>query len=200
MVPGEDIVLAFSMVIKVKFGTVIVCFGLTLIVIAGALSFIFFGSLNGIGTIIAAAITGLIVNFINRHCGLWDRRNRRRQRSKPSSRPHSSTISSGVAPPELNRPAPEWNMWNMRIELCNSERMSAWPRRYAHSYAHSRMRIKVSASGICDQLDAQRMEVSIDVNPHEVARVLRDEHAHAGEQRSARRIALENRSSPAGRC
>ena len=67
MVPGEGIVLAFSMVIKVKFSTVKVCFDIMLIVIAGVLSFIFFGRLNGIGTVIAAAITGLIVNFINRH-------------------------------------------------------------------------------------------------------------------------------------
>lgn len=37
--------------------------------IAGVLSFIFFGRLDGIGlgTVIAAAFTGLIVNFINRH-------------------------------------------------------------------------------------------------------------------------------------
>ncbi|WP_133119380.1 YczE/YyaS/YitT family protein [Bifidobacterium scaligerum] len=69
MVPGEGIVRAFSMVTKVRFGTVKVCFDISLIVIASVLSFIFFGRLNelGIGTIIAAAITGLIVNFFNRH-------------------------------------------------------------------------------------------------------------------------------------
>ncbi|MBW3090559.1 YczE/YyaS/YitT family protein [Bifidobacterium miconisargentati] len=69
MVPGEGIVRAFSMVTKVRFGTVKVCFDISLIVIAGVLSFLFFGRLNGlgIGTIIAAAITGLIVNFFNRH-------------------------------------------------------------------------------------------------------------------------------------
>lgn len=69
MVPGEGIMRAFSMVTKVKFGTVKACFDVSLIIIAGALSLIFFGRLNdiGAGTVIAAAITGLIVNFINRH-------------------------------------------------------------------------------------------------------------------------------------
>ncbi|MBT1165701.1 YczE/YyaS/YitT family protein [Bifidobacterium simiarum] len=69
MVPGEGIVRAFSTVTKVRFGTVKVCFDVSLIVIATALSFVFFGRLNGlgVGTIVAAAITGLIVNFLNRH-------------------------------------------------------------------------------------------------------------------------------------
>lgn len=69
MVPGEGIVRAFSIVTKIRFGTVKVCFDVSLIIIAGVLSFIFFGRLNGIGigTIIAAVITGVIVNFFNRH-------------------------------------------------------------------------------------------------------------------------------------
>lgn len=67
--PGEGVVRAFSTVTKVRFGTVKFCFDVSLIVIAGALSFAFFGRLDGIGigTVIAAAITGLIVNLINRH-------------------------------------------------------------------------------------------------------------------------------------
>ena len=69
MVPGEGVVRAFSIVTKARFGTVKVCFDVSLIIIAGVLSFLFFGRLNGlgVGTIIAAAITGLIVNLINRH-------------------------------------------------------------------------------------------------------------------------------------
>lgn len=49
VVPGEGIVRAISQVSGKRFGTVKVYFDVTLIVIAVALSFLFFGKLNGIG-------------------------------------------------------------------------------------------------------------------------------------------------------
>ncbi|WP_239512584.1 YczE/YyaS/YitT family protein [Bifidobacterium avesanii] len=69
MVPGEGAVRALQIVTKARFGTLKVCFDVSLIVIATALSFVFFGRLNGlgIGTVVAAVITGQIVNFLNRH-------------------------------------------------------------------------------------------------------------------------------------
>ncbi|NEG54230.1 YczE/YyaS/YitT family protein [Bifidobacterium platyrrhinorum] len=69
MVPGEGIVNAFAKVTKVRFGTVKVCFDVSLIIIAGVLSSVFFGRLDGlgVGTVVAAVITGQIVNLINRH-------------------------------------------------------------------------------------------------------------------------------------
>ena len=68
-VPGEGIVRAIACVSGKKFGTVKVCFDVTLILIAGVLSFLFFGGLNGlgIGTLISALIVGKIVNLINEH-------------------------------------------------------------------------------------------------------------------------------------
>ncbi|KFI51433.1 YczE/YyaS/YitT family protein [Bifidobacterium callitrichos] len=69
MVPGEGIVHAFSVVTKVRFGTVKVYFDVSLIIIAGVLSFVFFHRLNGlgVGTVVVAVITGQIVNLLNRH-------------------------------------------------------------------------------------------------------------------------------------
>ena len=69
MVPGEGIVYAIAHVTKIRFGTVKVCFDVTLVVIATVMSFVFFGRLEGlgVGTIVAAVITGQIVNFLNRH-------------------------------------------------------------------------------------------------------------------------------------
>ncbi|OZG66463.1 hypothetical protein BHAP_0325 [Bifidobacterium hapali] len=70
MVPGEGVVNALVIVTKARFGTLKVCFDVLLIIIAGILSFVFFGGIRGlgIGTIVAAIITGQIVNVINRYC------------------------------------------------------------------------------------------------------------------------------------
>lgn len=68
MVPGEGIVHAIATVTKVRFGTVKVCFDVTLSVIAAVMSFVFFGRLEGlgVGTVVAAVLTGQIVNALNR--------------------------------------------------------------------------------------------------------------------------------------
>lgn len=70
MVPGEGVVNALAIVTKARFGTLKVCFDVSLIIIAGILSFVFFSGIRGlgIGTIVAAIITGQIVNVINRYC------------------------------------------------------------------------------------------------------------------------------------
>lgn len=62
---GANII--FSLVIDL--GTAKICFDVTLIVVAGLLSFIFFGRLNGVGlgTVISALAVGKIVNVLNRH-------------------------------------------------------------------------------------------------------------------------------------
>lgn len=74
MVPGEGIVRAISQVSGRRFGTVKVYFDVTLIVIAVALSFLFFGRLNGIGlgTVVSALAVGKIVNIVDRHFPLLD--------------------------------------------------------------------------------------------------------------------------------
>lgn len=71
-VPGEGIVRALSVVVKRSFGTVKVYFDVTLIVIAVILSFLFFGSLQGvgIGTVVSAVTVGRFVNLINAHVPL----------------------------------------------------------------------------------------------------------------------------------
>ena len=68
-VPGEGLVNAISSKSGMKFGTAKICFDVTLIVVAGLLSFIFFGRLNGVGlgTVISALAVGKIVNVLNRH-------------------------------------------------------------------------------------------------------------------------------------
>ncbi|MCH9275991.1 DUF6198 family protein [Bifidobacterium amazonense] len=70
MVPGEGVVNAFATVTKVRFGTVKVCFDVSLVIIAGIMSFVFFGRIDGlgVGTVVAAVITGQIVNLINCFC------------------------------------------------------------------------------------------------------------------------------------
>ena len=62
---GANII--FSLVIDL--GTAKICFDVTLIVVAGLLSFIFFGRLNGVGlgTVISALAVGKIVNVLNCH-------------------------------------------------------------------------------------------------------------------------------------
>ena len=67
LVPGEGIVRAISSTLDRPFGTCKLCFDASLVAIACALSFAFFGGLNGlgVGTIVSALIVGPIVNLIN---------------------------------------------------------------------------------------------------------------------------------------
>ena len=69
VVPGEGIVRAISQVSGKRFGTVKVYFDVTLIVIAVALSLLFFGKLNGIGvgTVVSALTVGKFVNLVDRY-------------------------------------------------------------------------------------------------------------------------------------
>ena len=69
VVPGEGIVRALAQTTKIKFGTVKVYFDVTLIVIAGILSLLFFQKFNGvgIGTVVSAIVVGRFVNWINLH-------------------------------------------------------------------------------------------------------------------------------------
>ena len=72
MVPGEGIVAAISKVSGRRFGSVKVAFDVTLILIAAALSWVFFGNLVGVGvgTLLSAVSVGQFVNLINRHVPL----------------------------------------------------------------------------------------------------------------------------------
>lgn len=72
MVPGEGIVAAISKVSGRRFGSVKVTFDVTLILIAAALSWVFFGDLVGVGvgTLLSAVSVGQFVNLINRHVPL----------------------------------------------------------------------------------------------------------------------------------
>ena len=72
MVPGEGIVAAISKVSGWRFGSVKVAFDVTLILIAAALSWVFFGDLVGVGvgTLLSAVSVGQFVNLINRHVPL----------------------------------------------------------------------------------------------------------------------------------
>lgn len=74
MVPGEGIVHAISTAAKRPFGSCKLCFDTSLALLACALSFVFFGYLNGpgVGTIVSALIVGPIVNVINAHVPLID--------------------------------------------------------------------------------------------------------------------------------
>ena len=69
VVPVEGIVRALAQTTKIKFGTVKVYFDVTLIVIAGILSLLFFQKFNGvgIGTVVSAIVVGRFVNWINLH-------------------------------------------------------------------------------------------------------------------------------------
>ena len=68
VVPGEGLVSAISTVVKKEFGTIKVCFDVTLMSTSVILSFLFFHQLNGIreGTVISAVLVGLIVKFYHR--------------------------------------------------------------------------------------------------------------------------------------
>ena len=69
VVPGEGIVRTIARVTKVRFGTVKICFDVTLALIALVLSFLFFETLRGLGlaTIICAVLVGWLVNRVNDH-------------------------------------------------------------------------------------------------------------------------------------
>lgn len=68
MLPGESFVRAVSQTWKTDFGTTKVAFDVSMTVIAGVLSFLFFGMLNGVreGTIIAAILVGFIARLFGR--------------------------------------------------------------------------------------------------------------------------------------
>lgn len=67
MLPGESFVRAISDTWHKKFGTIKVIFDVSMTVIAGILSFVFFYQLQGIreGTIVAAILVGFIVGIFN---------------------------------------------------------------------------------------------------------------------------------------
>lgn len=77
MVPGEGLVRAIAIVIikkfgSARFGTIKNLFDISLMLIATALSFVFFGGLNGVGagTVISALLVGRVVNLANDHLPL----------------------------------------------------------------------------------------------------------------------------------
>ena len=72
VVPGEGIVGAIAYVTKQEFGRVKIFFDCTLMLTSLILSFVFFGSMQGIGigTIISALLVGRIVSFMNMHLPL----------------------------------------------------------------------------------------------------------------------------------
>lgn len=72
-VPGEGIVRAISIAVNrhspdIRFGSIKVIFDVSLIVLAAILSFLFFGSLKGVGlgTVISALLVGRFVNLFSR--------------------------------------------------------------------------------------------------------------------------------------
>ena len=62
-VPGEGIVKAIAIASKKEFGSVKICFDLSMIAIASVLSLVFFHGLHGvgIGTVITAFLTDLVI-------------------------------------------------------------------------------------------------------------------------------------------
>lgn len=69
MLPGESFVRAIVQTWNTNFGTTKIVFDSSMTVIAGVLSFIFFGKLNGIreGTIIAALLVGFIARLFGKY-------------------------------------------------------------------------------------------------------------------------------------
>ncbi len=69
MLPGESFVRAIVQTWRTNFGTTKIVFDSSMTVIAGALSFLFFGKLNGVreGTIIAALLVGFIARLFGKH-------------------------------------------------------------------------------------------------------------------------------------
>ena len=75
VVPGEGIVRAIALVSGNKFGSVKVAFDVALVLIAVALSLLFFHRLRGMGagTVISALLVGRLVNLYNRRLPLLAR-------------------------------------------------------------------------------------------------------------------------------
>ena len=69
MLPGESFVRAIVQTWNTNFGTTKILFDSSMTVVAGALSFLFFGKLNGVreGTIIAALLVGFIARLFGKH-------------------------------------------------------------------------------------------------------------------------------------
>ena len=68
MLPGESFVRAIVMTWHTEFGVTKICFDVSMTVIAGVLSFVFAGKLDGVreGTIIAALLVGFIARLFGR--------------------------------------------------------------------------------------------------------------------------------------
>ena len=69
MLPGESFVRAIVQTWNTNFGTTKILFDSSMTIIAGVLSFVFFGKLNGVreGTIIAALLVGFIARLFGKH-------------------------------------------------------------------------------------------------------------------------------------
>lgn len=69
MLPGESFVRAIVQTWNTNFGTTKIVFDSSMTIIAGVLSFLFFGTLNGVreGTIIAALLVGFIARLFGKH-------------------------------------------------------------------------------------------------------------------------------------
>ena len=69
MLPGESFVRAIVQTWNTNFGTTKIIFDSSMTIIAGVLSFVFFGRLNGVreGTIIAALFVGFIARLFGKH-------------------------------------------------------------------------------------------------------------------------------------
>lgn len=69
MLPGESFVRAIVQTWNTNFGTTKIIFDSSMTIIAGVLSFVFFGKLNGVreGTIIAALLVGFIARLFGKH-------------------------------------------------------------------------------------------------------------------------------------
>ena len=68
MLPGESFVRAIVMTWHTEFGVTKICFDVSMTVIAGVLSFVFAGKLDGVreGTVIAALLVGFIARLFGR--------------------------------------------------------------------------------------------------------------------------------------
>lgn len=71
MLPGESFVRAIVQTCNTNFGTTKIIFDSSMTIIAGVLSFAFWGKLNGVreGTIIAALLVGFIARLFGKHLG-----------------------------------------------------------------------------------------------------------------------------------
>ena len=69
MLPGESFVRAIVQTWNTNFGTTKIIFDSSMAIIAGVLSFLFFGKLNGVreGTVIAALLVGFIARLFGKH-------------------------------------------------------------------------------------------------------------------------------------